>query len=412
MILSLQIALKFHRGANNNILISLVSLIAIISITIGIAISIIALSAINGFKYELSHRILAIVPHVEIESVSESFIDWSEVSKCICQMPEIICVTPYINFSGVVEFNNKWHVVYVKSIDLMKNVDKNILSYFIEKDFSWKYFYENTEQIILGKGISDALGIKVGDWITILIAHNFRIDNKLLSSKKIRLQVAGILNLSSQLDYNIAIMSLLDIQHLYDKKSDITGIAIKINDIFSANKIVHKIEKIINRQVYVRSWMDTYGYIYRDIQMVRVIVYLSMILMMSISCFNVIATLILSIKDKNYDIALICALGGQNILIRRIFFWYGLIIYIISGVIGTGLGVFVSFNLTSLITICNDFLGSKILSQGIYFINFLPVKLNGWDVLSVLGITLLLGIVTSWYTVLKTEKFDLYKMLK
>ncbi|WP_331828181.1 ABC transporter permease [Candidatus Blochmannia sp. SNP] len=413
MILSLQIALKFHRGSNNNILISLVSLIAIISITIGIAISIIALSVINGFKYELSHRFLAVVPHVEIEPVGASFIDWLTVLKRIRQMPEIICANPYINFSGVIEFNNKWHVVYVRSVDLTKKIDENTLLYFIEKDFSWKYFYENTGQIILGKGISDSLGTKVGDWITILIAHNFRMDNKLLSSKRIRLQVAGILNLNSQLDSNIAVMSLLDIQHLYHKTSDITGIAIKINDIFSADNIARKIEKImLNHQVYVRSWMDTYGYIYRDIQMVRVIVYLSTILIMSISCFNVIATLVLSIKDKNYDIALIYALGGQNILIRRVFFWYGLIIYIISGVVGTGLGVFTSVNLTNLITICNDLLGNKILSKGIYFINFLPVKLNGWDVLSVLGITLLLGVVTSWYAVLKTKKVDLSKILK
>lgn len=413
MILSLQIALKFHRGSNNNVLISLVSLIAIISITIGIAISIIALSAINGFKYELSHRILAIVPHVEIESVGTSIIDWLTVLKCIHRIPEIICANPYVNFSGVVEFNNKWHVVYVRSIDVTKKINKNTLLYFVEKNFSWKNFYEKKEQIILGRGISDALGIKVGDWITIIIAHNFRMDNKLLLSKKIRLQVAGILNLNSQLDCSVAVMSLSDIiQHLYHKTSNITGIAIKIDDIFSADRIARKIEKILNYQVDVRSWMDTYGYIYRDIQMVRVIIYLSMILIMIISCFNVIATLILSIKDKNYDIALICALGGQKILIRRVFFWYGLIIYIISGVIGTGLGIFISLNLTSLIAVCNDLLGNKILSKGIYFINFLPVKLNGWDILSVLGITLLLGVVTSWYTVLKTKKDDFSRILK
>ncbi|WHL24735.1 MAG: FtsX-like permease family protein, partial [Candidatus Blochmannia vicinus] len=368
----------------------------------------------NGFKYELSHRILSVVPHVEIKPVGASIIDWLTVLKRVRQMPEIIYANPCINFSGVIEFNNKWHVVYVRSVDLMKKVDEETLSCFIEKDFSWKYFYENTKQIILGKGISDVLGIKVGDWITILIAHNFRMDNKLLSSKKIRLQVSGILNLNSQLDCNIAVMSLLDIQqHLCPHNtSDISGIAIKINDIFVADRIAHKIEKIFNHQVYVKSWMDTYGYIYRDIQIVRVIVYLSMILMISISCFNVIAMLILSIKDKNYDIALIYALGGKNVLIRGIFFWYGLIIYIISGVIGTGLGVFTSFKLTNLITICNDLLGNKILSKGIYFINFLPIKLNGWDVLLVLGITLLLGVVTSWYTVLKTKKIDLSKILK
>ncbi|AGC03673.1 Lipoprotein-releasing system transmembrane protein lolE [Candidatus Blochmanniella chromaiodes str. 640] len=411
MMLSLKIALKFHRGSSSNILMSLMSLISVIGITIGITISIIALSTMNGFKYELSNRILSVIPHGEIEPIRAPFINWQTVLECIRKIPDISYVNPYINFYGVVEYNNKWHVVYVRSVDLKEKVNENALMNFIEKD-SWKYFCENVEKIILGKGISEDLGIKVGDWITVLTAHDFRSNNKLLSSKKIRLQVAGILNLNSQLDCNIAIMSLSDAQHYYDETSDVSGIAIKVNNIFSVNKTLYKIQRMLNHQVFARSWMDTYGYIYQDIQMVRIIIYLSMILIIGISCFNVVAALILSIKDKNYDIAIIRALGAKNILIQYIFFWYGLIIYIISSIIGTGLGIFIAFNLTSLITICNDLLESKILSEGTYFINFLPVKLNEWDILLVLSTTILLGSLTSWYAASKIRQVNLSKILK
>ncbi|WP_159715402.1 lipoprotein-releasing ABC transporter permease subunit LolE [Blochmannia endosymbiont of Camponotus nipponensis] len=411
MILSLQIALKFHQSARNNTLISLVSLIAVVSIAIGITISIISLSAINGFKYELSNRILAVIPHGEIEPINTPFIGWKTVLAHIRKMPDIIYASPYINFYGVVEYYNKWHAVYIRSVDLTQNVYENGLINFIEKD-SWKYFCKNTKQIILGKGISDTLGVKVGDWVTILITKDFCASNKLLLSNKISLQVAGILNLNSQLDYNIAMISLSDAQCYCGRTSDISGIAIKTNDIFSVNKTIYKIAKKLNHQIYVRSWMDTYGYIYQDIQMVRIIIYLSIVLIIGISCFNVIATLILSIKDKNYDVAIIRALGAPNIFIQHVFFWYGLIIYVIASIVGTGFGIFIAFNLTNLVIICNDLLGNKIFPEGIYFINFLPVKLNKWDILLVLSITLLLGSLTSWCIALKTRKIDLYKILK
>ncbi|URJ23425.1 FtsX-like permease family protein [Blochmannia endosymbiont of Camponotus sp. C-003] len=411
MMLSFQIALKFYRGSSSNILLSSMSLISVISITIGIIISIIALSTMNGFEYELNNRILAVIPHGEIEPIIAPFIDWKTALRCIRQIPDIIHATPYINFYGVVEFNNKWNVVYIRSIDLKQNLYDSTLLNFIEKD-SWKYFCENIGQIIVGKGISESLGIKAGDWVTVLTTNDFRSNNKLLSSKKIRLQVAGILSLNSQLDYNIAIMSLSDIQHYYDKTSDVSGIAIKINNIFSVNRILYKIKSMLNHQVYVCSWMETYGYIYKDIQMVRIIIYLSMILIIGISCFNVIAALILSIKDKNYDIAIMRALGAKSILIQRVFFLYGLIIYTISGIVGTGVGVFITFNLTNFITTFNGLLGNKILSEGAYFVNFLPVKLSEWDILLILSITLLLGSLTSWYAASKTRRVNLSKILK
>lgn len=411
MILSLRAALKFHRGSNKNFLVSLMSLISVFSIAIGITIFIIALSVMHGFKYELSKRILAIVPHGEIKPINTSFVDWKKTLMHIRQIPNVISASPYVSFSGVIKFHNKWHLIYVRSIDLENNLHEEELLRFLDSD-NWKYFCENKEQILLGKGVSDALNIKVGDWVTILIASNNNLQDKILSSKEICLQVSGIFNLNSQLDHNFAIVSLFNAQHYNDKISEIEGISIRVRDVFSIDKVISTIKTTLTDHINVLSWMDIYGYIYQDIQMVRIIIYLSMVLIMGIFCFNVVATLILSIKDKSYDIAILRSLGARNVLIRYVFFWYGLIIYIISSILGMGFGIVIALNLTNLSMRYNNLFKKDIFSEGVYFVNFLPSRLSIWDILLVLGTTLLLGILISWYLSLKTKDLNLSQILK
>lgn len=414
MILSLKIALKFHKGSSNNILISLMSVISVLSIAIGIAVSIIALSVVHGFKYELSKRILVVIPHGEIKPIDKSFIDWKRTLICIKKIPNVIHASPYVHCSGIVQFCDKWHLIYIKSIDIVENsMEQNELYHFVINE-DWKRFYENENQILLGKGVSDSLNIKVGDWVTILITSNdVGTTKKMFSFKRIYMQVAGIINLHSQLDRNLAVMSLLNIQRYSNNKiSDITGISIRVNDVFNIKKVISKIRNMITDRVEISSWMDEYGYVYRDIQMMRIIIYLSMILIMGIFCFNVVATSILMIKNKIYDVAILRVLGARINLIKYVFFWHGLIMYIISSIIGVIVGVVVALNITNLSMKYSNFLKKNIFLEGVYFIDFLPSKLNVWDIFIMLSITLFLGTLVSWCISSNTKNVNLFRMLK
>lgn len=411
MILPLRIALKFHRGSSGNILVSFMSLVSIFSIAIGIAASIISLSVMHGFKYELSKRILAIIPHGEIKPVNVSFLDWKETLICVRKIPDVISASPYISFSGIIKFHNKWHLIYLRSIDLQNNLCEGELFRFLDSK-NWKYFCEHTEQILLGRGVSDALNIKIGDWITILIASHNHIKDKILSYNEVCLQVSGIFDLNSQLDKNLAVISLLNAQLYNNKISEIEGISIRVRDVFNIDKVISKIKDTLKDHVYVSSWKDNYGYIYQDIQMIRIIIYLSMILIMGIFCFNIVTTLILSIKDKSYDIAILRALGAKNVLIQYIFFWYGFIIYVISNILGMSVGIVIALNLKNLSIKYNNLLKKNIFAEGVYFVDFLPSKLNIWDIFLISGITVFLGILMSWYLSLKTKDFYLSRILK
>lgn len=412
MILSLRMAVKFYQGcSNSNSLISFMSLISISSIALGIAISIITLSIIHGFENELSKRILTIIPHVEIKPINVSYINWEKTLMRIKKIPNVVNVNSYIEYSGIIQFHNKWHVIYIRSIDTKNNLHEHELFDFLKKD-QWEDFCSNKEQILLGQGVSDALKVKTGDWITILITPHDHLNNPIVPPNRVRLQVSGIFNLHSQWDRNLAIISLSNARCYSQNKLNAEGISVRVHDMFNINKVISDIKEVLIDHAYISNWKDTYGYIYRDIQIVRIIIYLTAIFIIGIICFNVISILILLIKEKNYDVVILRILGAKNILVQYIFFWYGLIIYVIASVIGLGLGILCTLMLTKLSIQCNDTLKKNFFSEKVYFIDFLPAKLNFWDIFIILGLILLVGTVVSWYLTLKVKDLNLSQVLK
>jgi lipoprotein-releasing system permease protein len=129
----------------------------------------------------------------------------------------------------------------------------------------------------------------------------------------------------------------------------VTGIAIKVNDVFNANKLVRDAGSVTNNYVYIKSWIGTYGYMYRDIQMIRAIMYLAMVLVIGVACFNIVSTLVMAVKDKSGDIAVLRTLGAKDGLIRAIFVWYGLLAGLFGSLCGVVIGVVVSLQLTPII---------------------------------------------------------------
>lgn len=129
----------------------------------------------------------------------------------------------------------------------------------------------------------------------------------------------------------------------------VTGIAIKVNDVYNANQLVRNAGEVSNAYVYISSWIGTYGYMYRDIQMIRTIMYLAMVLVIGVASFNIVSTLVMAVKDKSSDIAVLRTLGAKDGLIRAIFIWYGLLAGLIGSISGAVIGVIVSLQLTTII---------------------------------------------------------------
>lgn len=407
--LSLLIGLRFSRGRRRSGMVSLISIISTLGIALGVAVLIVGLSAMNGFERELNNRVLAVVPHGEIEPVNQPFHDWKGVLQRVEKVKGIVAAAPYINFTGLVESGANLRAIVVKGVDPQQETHLSALPEYVQNN-GWKDFKAGQQQIIIGKGVADALKVKQGDWVSIMIPNSDG-GTKLLQPKRVRLHVTGILALSGQLDHSLAMVPMADAQSYLDMGDSVTGIAIKVNDVFNANKLVRDAGEVTNAYVYIKSWIGTYGYMYRDIQMIRAIMYLAMVLVIGVACFNIVSTLVMAVKDKSSDIAVLRTLGAKDGLIRAIFVWYGLLAGLLGSISGVIVGVLASWQLTNIIHVIEKLIGHQFLSGDIYFIDFLPSELHWLDVFYVLITALLLSLLASWYPARRASNIDPARVL-
>ncbi|AKC59959.1 FtsX-like permease family protein [Blochmannia endosymbiont of Polyrhachis (Hedomyrma) turneri] len=402
ILLSLYLAWRLYRNPKKNKTISFISIVSIIGNASSIAILIICLSAINGFKNELNERIFSIIPHGNIQSTNSTFSDWNIILNKIKNIPGIVQSVPYVDLSGLIEKNNKFHPIQIHGISTLHNMHPNIISY-LSSINTIPNFVPNKQIIILGQGVANTLNIKKNDWINIII-HNTDGNNKLLPYKFINAHVIDILNLKSYLDNNIAIIPLSDAQNYLNKQKYISGINIKINNIFHINKLLKQIINTIkNDHIITQSWINTYKYMYQDIHIIETIIYLTMTLVICIACFGIVSILTLIIKEKNHDIAILNTLGCKNKLIYSTFIWCGLLHSLISIAIGTTSGTLIALYLTKIYFLIENLFDYKILSHNVYFINFLPTEVHTKDIISIITINLLLSFLATLYPIIKTN---------
>ncbi|MDF3827861.1 MULTISPECIES: lipoprotein-releasing ABC transporter permease subunit LolE [unclassified Pseudocitrobacter] len=407
--LSLLIGLRFSRGRRRSGMVSLISVISTVGIALGVAVLILGLSAMNGFERELNNRVLAVVPHGQIEAVNQPWTNWRTILPQVEKVNGIAAAAPYITFTGLVESGSNMRAIQVKGVDPAQESRLSALPKFVQGE-SWSDFKAGGQQIIIGKGVADALKVKQGDWLTIMIP-NANAEHKLLQPKRIRLHVSGILQLSGQLDHSFAMIPLQDAQQYLEMGDSVTGIAIKVNDVFNANKLVRSAGEVTNSYVTIQSWIGTYGYMYRDIQMIRAIMYLAMVLVIGVACFNIVSTLVMAVKDKSSDIAVLRTLGAKDGLIRAIFVWYGLLAGLLGSLLGVVIGVLCALNLTPIMKWIEGVTRHKFLSGDIYFIDFLPSELHWLDVFYVLVTALLLSLLASWYPARRASRIDPARVL-
>lgn len=393
--LSLFIGSRFSRARQRNRLVSFISISSILGIAVGVAVIVIGLSAMNGFERELQNRVLAVIPHGELEAVKPPFTDWQPVLETVEKHPRVKAAAPYVQFTALLEKGTQLKAVEVRGVDPVQEIRVSALPGYV-KDGAWKNFQAGQKHIILGQGVADLLGIKVGDWISAMLP-NRDSGNQLKAPKRLRLQVAGVLALGGQIDHNFALVPLLDAQDYLAMGEGVSGISINVDKVLDATNIVKEVGYTLPVYVYLKSWTQKYGYLYRDIQLVRTIMYLVMVLVIGVACFNIVSTLMMAVKDRAADIAILRTMGASDRLVKMIFVWHGLLSGLIGSLLGAFLGALVALNLTSIAHFVEKLIGHSFLSGDIYFVNFLPTELRWPDVAIVMVTAIALSLLATWY---------------
>lgn len=402
--LSLFIGGRFSRAKQRNKMVSFISLSSTIGIAVGVAVIIIGLSAMNGFERELENRVLSVIPHGEFEGVRSPIEDWSSVIKQAEQHPQITAAAPYVKFTALAEKGQKLKAIEVRGVDPQSEATVSKIAEFVDPS-AWQAFKPGQQLAILGQGVADYLGVKKGDYLTLMIPTS-NTTKQVQAPKRVRVQVAGLLALNGQIDHNLAMVPLADAQQYANMGSAVTGVSVKVSDVLNATQIVREAGNMLNVYVYLRSWQQKFGFLYRDIQLVRTIMYLVMVLVIGVACFNIVSTLMMAVKDRASEIAILRTMGATDGLIKRIFVWQGVFSGVLGSVVGSVIGLAVAFNLTPMVKALESLIGHQFLSGDIYFVDFLPSQVHLDDVVLVSGTAIILSLLATWYPASRASRLN------
>ncbi|MGY4675054.1 lipoprotein-releasing ABC transporter permease subunit LolE [Ursidibacter arcticus] len=407
------ISWRYQRGKQKNRLVSLISLFSSIGIALGAAVLIIGLSAMNGFERELNQRVLSVVPHAELKTVTRDganlLSNGFTLEKIVKDNPNVTATSPFVSFTGLIENGSQLKIAQVRGVDPIKQDQVSALGQFIPKE-QWQQFHQQGG-LVIGAGIARDLGVEVGDEVTLLLPQPTE-DGKLSQPLRFSLDVTGILRLDGQLDHSYALLPLSKAQELLELEADqFSGIEMAVKQPFEVRDLIFPELASYPQPLYLHTWIDKFGYMYNDIQLIRTVMYIAMVLVIGVACFNIISTLVMAVKDKQGDIAIQRTLGANNRFIQQIFLWYGLVSGMKGALFGVILGISVALNLTNIIKGIEHIIGTKLLSDGIYFIDFLPSEIHWLDIVWVLLATIILSLLASLYPAIRASKLEPAKVL-
>ncbi|GLS91344.1 transporter [Psychromonas marina] len=401
--LSLFVGLRYSRAKHKNKFVSFISIASILGISLGVMVLIVGLSAMNGFEKALRDQLLSVIPHVELEVVNGSFNDLESSLRTVESNPHVLGASPYINLSGLLQKDTKMKALQIRAITPETEDRVTEIGQYIEQG-GWELLTAGEQQIILGKNVAKQLGLTVGQSLILLLPQPSR-GNKLKPPRVIPLTLAGIFEMGGQVDSTLGFIHIDDAQKMLGLSSA-NAIAFKVDDILDAQKISREVGYSLPDYMYIKSWITSQGYLYQDIQMVKSLMYVILLLVVAVACFNIVSTLVMAVNEKRGDIAILKTMGASTWSLRFIFIVQGAFNGLVGSVIGAIAGSYIALNLTAIIKTLEAVIGHKILSGDIYFIDFLPSELNVDQVVVVSSLAFLMSVLATLYPAWRASKIQ------
>lgn len=400
--LSLLLANRFMAGRRASRMVSFISTSSTVGIAIGIAAIILVLSAMNGFEKALKEKLLGVIPHGELITMNDPIENWQGFREQLLRNPEVQGVSPYIELSGMISRGSELRAVKVRGIEPKLQGTVSSFHQYLKPDVSQSL---TGRQLILGAGIAEALNVKVGDRVNVLIPPPKGV-NQLSAPKSYPFEVASIFRFGGQLDGLSAWINLEQARELAGIEQGVQGLELKVTDVFRAQSITYQAALELPIYVYVSDWMRSNGHVYQDIQMVRTLVYLVMVLIIGVACFNIVSTLVMAVQDKRSEIAILLTMGTPTRMVMASFVWQGLLSGLIGVIIGATSGSLLAYYLTDLLGLIERGLGHTLLSGDIYFINQIPSELHWQDVVIVSLVAWVTALLSTLYPAWKAAQLE------
>ncbi len=387
---------RYVRSRSKNRFVSLISAISMLGIAIAVLVLIVVLSVVNGFERELRDRLLTMTSHADIEGLDGRLDDWQAYLDVATGVPRVDAAAPYVRGQALLVHETGLSGAELRGIDPAIEAGVSGVAD-VMRSGTLASLEAGTFNIVLGVELADALDAGVGDKVTVTLAEG-RVTPAGVVPRTKRFTVSGIYRVGMyEFDRRLAFINLTDAQRLYRQKDSVTGIRLRVSDIFDAPTIVREVALKNDPMVLVSDWTRRNVNLFRSIQITKSILFVILLLVIAVAAFNIVSTLVMVVKDKQSDIAILRTVGATPASIVRIFVTQGLVIGILGTLAGVAAGTLLAANLESVVAFAENVFGIKFLAADVYFISDLPSDPRLGDIVRIASIALLLALVSTLY---------------
>jgi lipoprotein-releasing system permease protein len=395
-IYELWIGNRYVRSRSSNSFVSLISAISMLGIAIAVAVLIVVLSVVNGFERELQEKLLTMTAHASIEGIDGELDDWPAMAATAAENSQVRTTAPYVSGQSLLVFGEQLSGAELRGIDpvaesAVSNIDKVLTEGRLDS------LAAGTFNVVLGVELASTLKVSIGDKVTVTLAQGIVTPAGVVPRTK-RFTVSGLYRVGMfEYDRRLAFINIQDAQRLYRLGDAVTGLRLAVTDIYNAPAIVREVAIAQGEVVLVSNWQRRHVNFFKSIQITKSILFVILMLVIAVAAFNIVSTLVMVVKDKQSDIAILRTIGARPSSILKIFITQGSVIGITGTLIGVVAGTLLALNLESIVTFFESSFGIKFLAADVYFISDLPSDLQVADVVKIASIALVLALVSTVY---------------
>jgi lipoprotein-releasing system permease protein len=377
----LRIGRRYLRSTGNRFL-SFISLMSMVGVAIGVAVLIVVLSVMNGFERELRERILSMTSHATVTTFGAGLQDWPALRERALANPAVEAVAPYVEGEALLIGERSDGVsaaVALRGIDPALETQVSAISERLRSG-SLELLEPGSYRMLLGAEVAARLGVAAGDTVVAAIAQGTVTPAGVVPRMR-RFTVAGVFYSGMyEIDNGLALVNLGDAGRLFRTGEDVSGLRLKVSDPLRAPSVAREVARGMDGGFLVEDWTQRHANFFRSIELTKRMMFFILLLVVAVAAFNIVSTLVMAVKDKQPDIAILRTLGARPGSVLAIFATQGTVIGLLGTLGGVALGVLLSVNLERLVHGLERLLGTRFMDASVYLMSDLPAHVEAADV--------------------------------
>ncbi len=396
----LSIAARYLRTSSGQSFISFISVVSMVGIGLAVAVLIVVLSVMNGFEHELQQRILGMVSDATIGGYEGPLDDWRAMRARVLEQPEIRAAAPFVEGQALAVAGERLGGVTVRGVDpQLEREVSNIGAIMRKGDLG--ALVGGGYKIVIGKSLAEALGVDVGGEVVLVLAEASVTPAGLVPRVR-AFTVAGVFEAGMyEYDRGFVFVSFDDAARLFHTGGRASGLRLDIDSLYDAREVAERTARALvadfGGKLTYSDWTREHYTYFRSIQLQKTIMFVILSLVIAVAAFNIVSTLMMVVRDKRGDIAILRSFGTTPRSVLAIFASQGTFIGLLGTLLGIALALLVSWQLGNIVALLQGWLGIKLLAADVYFLSDLPTQLRPFEIAEIAALALGLAVLATFY---------------